>query len=209
MKTDLDIRVVELLCSRLCHELVSPVGAINNGVELIEEMGADMADEAIGLIAHSADQASRRLRLLRLAYGAPGSDRSGLDEAAQAAEGYFAGGKIKLEWPPGRLEQAGQLQPGTGKVLLNLVILAEEALAYGGRIVVEPNRDGNPRVSAIGRNAGLKAEAAQALTGDIAIESLTPRTVHAYVTGRFAQHLTLKVVASQESAEIFAFSLQS
>ena len=208
MKTDLDIRVVELLCSRLCHELVSPVGAINNGVELIEEMGADMADEAIGLIAHSADQASRRLRLLRLAYGAPGS-RSGLDEAAQAAEGYFAGGKIKLEWPPGRLEQAGQLQPGTGKVLLNLVILAEEALAYGGRIVVEPNRDGNPRVSAIGRNAGLKAEAAQALTGDIAIESLTPRTVHAYVTGRFAQHLTLKVVASQESAEIFAFSLQS
>ena len=65
MKTDLDMRVVELLCSRLCHELVSPVGAINNGVELIEEMGAEMADEAIGLIAHSADQASRRLRLLR------------------------------------------------------------------------------------------------------------------------------------------------
>ena len=209
MKTDLDIRVVELLCSRLCHELVSPVGAINNGVELIEEMGADMADEAIGLIAHSADQASRRLRLLRLAYGAASSDKSGLAEAAQAAEGYFAGSKIKLEWPPGRLEQAGQLQPGTGKVLLNLVILAEEALAYGGRIVVEPGRDGNPRVAAVGRNAGLKAEAAQALTGDIAIENLTPRTVHAYVTGRFAEHLNLKVVTSQESPEVFAFSLQS
>ncbi len=209
MKTDLDIRVVELLCSRLCHELVSPVGAINNGVELIEEMGADMADEAIGLIAHSADQASRRLRLLRLAYGAPSGDKSGLAEAAQAAEGYFAGSKIKLEWPPGRLEQAGQLQPGTGKVLLNLVILAEEALAYGGRIVVEPGGDGNPRVAAVGRNAGLKAEAAQALTGDIAIESLTPRTVHAYVTGRFAQHLDLKVVASQESPEVFAFGLRS
>src|SRR5918993_2163211 len=178
MKTDLDIRVVELLCSRLCHELVSPVGAINNGVELIEEMGADMADEAIGLIAHSADQASRRLRLLRLAYGAPSGDKSGLAEAAQAAEGYFAGGKIKLEWPPGGLEQAGQLQPGTGKVLLNLIILAEEALAYGGRIVIEPGNDGNLRVAAIGRNAGLKAEAAQALTGDIAIETLTPRTVH-------------------------------
>jgi histidine phosphotransferase ChpT len=209
MKTDLDIRVVELLCSRLCHELVSPVGAINNGVELIEEMGADMADEAIGLIAHSADQASRRLRLLRLAYGAPGGGNSGLAEAAQAAEGYFAGGKIKLEWPPGRLEQAGQLQPGTGKVLLNLVILAEEALAYGGRIAVEPDSDGNPRVSAIGRNAGLKGEAAQALTGNVAIESLTPRTVHAYVTGRFAQHLNLKVVTSQELAETFAFSLRN
>ena len=209
MKTDLDIRVVELLCSRLCHELVSPVGAINNGVELIEEMGADMADEAIGLIAHSADQASRRLRLLRLAYGAASSDKSGLAEVAQAAEGYFAGSKIKLEWPPGRLEQASQLQPGIGKVLLNLIILAEEALAYGGRIVIEPGSDGNPRVAAIGRNAGLKAEAAQALTGDIAIETLTPRTVHAYVTGRFAQHLNLKVVTAQESMELFAFGLRS
>ena len=56
MKTDLDIRRSEFPRSRLCHELVSPVGAINNGVELIEEMGADMADEAIGLIAHSADR---------------------------------------------------------------------------------------------------------------------------------------------------------
>ena len=161
MKTDLDIRVVELLCSRLCHELVSPVGAINNGVELIEEMGADMADEAIGLIAHSADQASRRLRLLRLAYGAVSSDKSGLAEVAQAADGYFAGSKIKLDWPPGRLEQASELQPGTGKVLLNLVILAEEALAYGGRIVVEPDRDGNPRVAAMAVMPVSRLEAAR------------------------------------------------
>jgi histidine phosphotransferase ChpT len=209
MKTDLDIRVVELLCSRLCHELVSPVGAINNGVELIEEMGAEMADEAIGLIAHSADQASRRLRLLRLAYGTSGSDKSGLAEAAQAAEGYFAGSKIKLEWLPGRLEQAGRLHPGSGKVLLNLVILAEEALAYGGRIVVEPASDGSPVVAAVGRNAGLKDETAQALADDIAIENLTPRTVHAYVTGCFARHLDLNVVTARESSERFAFHLQS
>jgi len=213
MKTDLDIRVVELLCSRLCHELVSPVGAINNGVELIEEMGADMADEAIGLIAHSADQASRRLRLLRLAYGAAGGDSSSLAEGAQAAEGYFAGSKIKLEWLPGRPtgqpQQAGHLRQGIGKVLLNLVILAEEALAYGGRIVVEPDRDGRSLVAAVGRSAGLKVESAQALAGDVAIESLTPRTVHAYVTGRFAGHIDLKVVAEQDSAERFALHLRT
>jgi histidine phosphotransferase ChpT len=208
MKTDLDIRVVELLCSRLCHELVSPVGAINNGVELIEEMGAEMADEAIGLIAHSADQASRRLRLLRLAYGAAG-DQSGFAEVAQAAEAYFTGGKIKLEWPPGRLEQASRLPPGAGKVLLNLVILAEEALTYGGRIVVGPDHGGIPTITAIGRNAGLKAEAAQALSGDIATDNLTPRTVHAYVTGRFAEHLDLKVSTTQDAADSFAFSLRS
>jgi histidine phosphotransferase ChpT len=209
MKTDLDIRVVELLCSRLCHELVSPVGAINNGVELIEEMGAEMADEAIGLIAHSADQASRRLRLLRLAYGAAGGDRAGLDEAAQAAEAYFAGGKIKLEWPSGRLDQSGQLLSGTGKVLLNLAILAEEALAYGGRIVVGPDPDGHPLVTAAGRNAGLKAETMQALSGDIAVESLTPRTVHAYVTGCFARHVNLTLTTFRDAPDSFAFSLRS
>lgn len=208
MKTDLDIRVVELLCSRLCHELVSPVGAINNGVELIEEMGAEMADEAIGLIAHSADQASRRLRLLRLAYGAAGSDKSGLQEAAQAGEAYFAESRIKLEWPPGGLERNGPLPAGTGKVLLNLVILAEEALAYGGRIVVAPDPDGHPSVTALGRNAGLRAESIQALSGEVAVESLTPRTVHAYVTGRFAQHLNLKLKTHQTGPEAFAFGLR-
>jgi histidine phosphotransferase ChpT len=96
---DMDIRVAELLCSRLCHELVSPVGAINNGVELIEEMGEDMAEEAIALISHSAGQAARRLRLLRLAYGAAGGEGAvGFADAQQAATAYFADGKISLDW---------------------------------------------------------------------------------------------------------------
>jgi histidine phosphotransferase ChpT len=206
MKTNLDIRVVELLCSRLCHELVSPVGAINNGVELIEEMGAEMTDEAIGLIAHSADQASRRLRLLRLAYGAAG-DTSGLKDVAQAAEAYFTGGKIKLDWQPGRLEQAAPPRQGTGKVLINLVILAEEALAHGGRVSVEPGPDGSPRVVATGRNAGLRAETSQALSGAVDIESLSPRTVHAYVTGRFAEHHDMRVACDQQGTESLVFKL--
>ena len=100
MNTDLDIRVVELLSWKQWNELVSPVGAINNGVELIEEMGAEMVDEAIGLIAHSAGQASRRLRMLRLAYGSAGGENTAMTDAAQAAEAYFSGSKVKLDWSP-------------------------------------------------------------------------------------------------------------
>ena len=186
MKVDLDIRVAELLCSRLCHELVSPVGAINNGVELIEEMGAEMVDEAIGLIAHSADQAARRLRLLRLAYGAAGAESTaGLAEAQQAAASYFAGGRITLDWAPGGLPDALAARRGAAKLLLNLLVLAEEALAYGG--TVRLSAEGRVVVvSALGRAAALKPETRAALDGDTPPDALGPRTVHAYATGRFA-----------------------
>lgn len=182
----MDIRVAELLCSRLCHELVSPVGAINNGVELIEEMGDEMADEAIALIAHSAGQAARRLRLLRLAYGAAGSGgAAGFAEAQQAAAVYFSGGKISLDWPSGRLPDALAARRGAAKLLLNLLVLGEEALAYGG--VLRVGADGGVlSATAEGRAAGLRPETRAALERSVAVEALSPRTVHAFATGSFA-----------------------
>jgi histidine phosphotransferase ChpT len=190
MITDLDMRVLELVCSRLCHELVSPVGAINNGIELIEEMGQEMAEEAIGLIAHSADQASRRLRVLRLAYGAAGGE-GGLDDAAKAAAAYFAGGKIALDWP------ATGLAPPTGrrglaKLLLNLTVLGEEALPHGGTITIRagtpavPEASAPVHVTAAGTKAGLRPESAAALAGGIDGDALSARNIHAFITRRFA-----------------------
>jgi histidine phosphotransferase ChpT len=208
MSTELDIRVVELLCSRLCHELVSPVGAINNGVELIEEMGAEMADEAIGLIAHSAGQASRRLRLLRLAYGSPGSGNSAMTDAAQAAEAYFTGAKVRLDWPGDRLDSPVARRPGVPKVLLNLVVVADEALAYGGAISVESGAGGTPVVVATGRGAALRPDVAEALAGTPAIEALTPRTVHAYATGRFAAFFGLLITPRQDGPERLALHIE-
>jgi len=207
MNTDLDIRVVELLCSRLCHELVSPVGAINNGVELIEEMGAEMADEAIGLIAHSANQASRRLRLLRLAYGSAGSENSAMTDAVQAADAYFTGTKIKLDWAPDRLDTAVVRRLGVPKILLNLVVLSDEALAYGGRIVVESGASGALTVAAMGRGVALRPDVAEALAGTTPPESLSPRTVHAFVTGRFAAFFGMRIRAEQDSPERLALHI--
>lgn len=72
MTLALDLRAVELLCSRLCHDLVSPVGAISNGVELLTEMGPDA--EALTLVGQSAQAAANRLKFYRVAYGAAGAD---------------------------------------------------------------------------------------------------------------------------------------
>ncbi len=208
MNIELDIRVTELLCSRLCHELVSPVSAINNGVELIEEMGEDMAEEAIKLIAHSADQAARRLRLLRLAYGAAGSDASSMADAQQAAESYFAGGKIRLDWPAGRIEAGAPLKRGSAKLLLNLTILAEEALAHGGTVAVERSA-GGLTVTANGRSAALRPEVEVALGGGVASGDLSPRSVHAFATGRFAAYFDLPLALERQGPDCLAFHLQA
>src|ERR1700691_6194195 len=96
----IDLRVLELLASKLCHDLVSPVSAINNGVELIEDIGGAVVEEAMKLIGDSAQHASRRLRLFRVAYGRAGSEENiGVKDVRQIAEQYAAGGKITLAWP--------------------------------------------------------------------------------------------------------------
>src|SRR5580704_12281150 len=97
-----DIRVLELLSSKICHDLVSPVSAINNGVELIEDIGGSVVDEAMKLIGDSAGQASRRLRLFRVAYGRAGSDENlPTKDVRQVAVQYVLGGKVNLTWPEG------------------------------------------------------------------------------------------------------------
>src|SRR5277367_3001835 len=96
----IDLRVMELLASKLCHDLVSPVSAINNGVELIEDIGGSVVEEAMKLIGDSAGHASRRLRLFRVAYGRAGAEENvSAKDMRHIDEQYIAGGKITLKWP--------------------------------------------------------------------------------------------------------------
>src|SRR5580698_4188418 len=114
----IDVRVMELLASKLCHDLVSPVSAINNGVELIEDIGGSVVDEAMKLIGDSAGHASRRLRLFRMAYGRAGSDESlGIKDVKQVGEQYLAGGKVALSWPDDQPAGAFAAQKGFMKVV--------------------------------------------------------------------------------------------
>ncbi len=191
----IDIRVLELLASKVCHDLVSPVGAIRNGLELIDEMQEDedtapvagFLGEAIKLIDHSSVQADRRLRVFRLAYGVAGRDQKGFGEARAAAAGWLDGGRTRLDWPDQVPGDGIALRRGVVKTLLNLVLLADEALTHGGLITVAGQgsaESGRLSVIAAGRPGALNPASAGALAGTAA--ELTPRTVHAYVTGRFA-----------------------
>ena len=204
MTFSVDPRVLELLCSRLCHDLVSPVGAINNGVELMEELEGDMAGEAVGLVAESGRKAAARLRCFRLAYGAAGGQEGvPLEDGRQAATDYLVGSKIALAWPPAGSMVTWSAPAGTVKMLLNLVMVAEEALSYGGTIEVEAPagpEGASVRVIASGRSSTLNEAAIDALNGRTDVGDLTARTVHAYVTAILAQQYGMGIEARNPDA---------
>lgn len=210
----IDIRVLELLASRLCHDLVSPVGAIRNGLELIEEMEDEpnpaFMGEAIKLIDHSSGQADRRLRLFRLAYGVAGREVRGFAEMRSIVAGWLEGGRTRAVWAGGVPADTVTERTGVAKVLLNTIILAEEALTHGGTITVAGQGDGAAgrlTVTAAGRPGALTAEAQAALTGTATPDAVTPRTVHAYVTGRFAESYGVRLSAQPAGPDTLDFIL--
>lgn len=193
---EIDLRIMELLASKICHDLVSPVGAINNGVELIEEIGGSVVDEAMKLISSSAEHAARRLRLFRMAYGRAGSESNlTFRDVRETIESYVSGGKIKLnfadDFPPEGLIET----PGALKVLLNMILLADETLVYGGDVNIRNAAGaflGGATIVTTGRGALLADASVAAFNGTCTVEEVTPRTVHAYVTGKFTQTFGFK-----------------
>lgn len=130
------VELASLLCSRLCHDLLSPVGALNNGIELLsDEQDPDMRDRCLELLAESARASANKLKFFRLAFGAGGGFGDEIDtrEAKAALEGlYGADSRIELGW----MVAADKLPKGAIKLLLNLAMIAGDALVRGGRLDV-------------------------------------------------------------------------
>jgi histidine phosphotransferase ChpT len=188
-------RVMELVASRICHDLVSPVGAISNGVELMQELGDDAGDEAVSLIASSALQASIRLKAFRLCYGAAGTDKNiGFKEIREVFADWLKAGRVQAEFEPDLGVKFSMPPRGFFKTLLNLLIMAEECNHGEGKITVTA-MEGNKGIHILvtGKNPGFREGAEEALRGETAAGDLDPRSVHAYVTGKFAQAFDLKL----------------
>lgn len=207
-----DLRILELLASKICHDLVSPVGAINNGVELIEDIGGDVVDEAMQLIRNSAEQAARRLRLFRLAYGRAGADSNlTFKDAHETLQNHFEHSKIRLHFAPDFPPEDFLGHRGALKHLLNLALLAEEVLIYGGDLHFSNGTGdfaGGIALTATGRGAALTEASLAALKGTAEIEAVSPRTVHAYVTGQFITLYNFHLVESAPAAETVLLQLK-
>jgi histidine phosphotransferase ChpT len=135
------IDLAGLLCSRLCHDLLSPVGALNNGLELMaDEQDPEMRERCLELLAESARASANKLKFFRLAFGAGGGFGDTIDtrEAKAALEGLFGAEKrVELGW----MVEDDALPKGAVKLLLNLALIAGDALVRGGRLDVGAERN--------------------------------------------------------------------
>ena len=177
-----------LLCSRVCHDLISPVGAIVNGLEVMEE-DKDEATRtfALDLIKKSATTASAKLQFCRIAFGAAGSAGAQIDlgDAETISRGFFEDDKTKLAW---NLPRA-LLAKNRVKLLLNLLLIAGQAIPRGGRLTVDPIGAGDDmgfRISAAGTNAKLSPATAALLSGDIG-EALDAHRIQPFYAGLLAK----------------------
>ena len=136
------VELASLLCSRLCHDLLSPVGALNNGIELLaDEQDPDMRERCLELLAESARATANKLKFFRLAFGAGGGFGDEIDtrEAKTALEGLYGADKqTELGW----MVADDKLPKGAVKLLLNLAMIAGDALVRGGRLDVGAERRG-------------------------------------------------------------------
>jgi histidine phosphotransferase ChpT len=191
MSMTIDLRVAELLTSRLCHDLVGPIGAVGNGLELLSDDEFGMADDAMKLTTSSARQASNILQFFRLAYGMAGA-RVGADysQLRDLSAALLEPSRTKLEWLT--VEAPEGAPDGLAKVLLNMVALGHEALPRGGRLKVEIVRAGGAieaRVIAEGQDAHLRPESLAGLADKVNLDEMTPRGVHGYFTRLVAKRL--------------------
>jgi histidine phosphotransferase ChpT len=203
-----ELRFAELLASRLCHDLVSPIGAINNGVELLEEFGGGGSDEAMGLIASSGRQAARRLQFYRVAFGLAGSQIvQSVGDVRSLLGGMLEGGKSTLEWDEAAI-RAPEIA-GWGKLLMNMVALASESLVRGGTMRVTVTINGEQaRLSVAANGAGcrLHEDIRQALDPAVPVEALNARGAQPHFTARLASRMGGKLEITEPGPDRMTFS---
>jgi histidine phosphotransferase ChpT len=198
-----DLDFAALLVSRVCHDLVSPVGAVVNGLEVLEdETDAGMRADALRLVAASADQAAARLQFARIAFGAAGSAGAELDlaEVGRIMAGLLKGGKVELVWQA----EAVNWPKDWAKLLMNVVVCAADCLPRGGRITVSSAGSmpaPNFRVVASGAIARLSAESQHALLGEPSV-TLDGRSIQPYLTHQLAKSLNAGLTVIPAEGEV-------
>lgn len=192
-----------LLASKVCHDIISPVGALANGLEVLDtEKGEDMRGFAMELITKSAHAASAKLKFARIAFGAGGSAGATIDtgDAEEVARGWMAAEKPELEWSGERM----LVPKNRVKLLLNLVFLAAHAVPRGGTVTVTlEGRDEamTPHLRCTGPRARVPEDLVTFLQGRFEGE-VTASQVQPLYTLLLARETGLEVTAELEGDDV-------
>jgi len=181
-----------LLCARICHDLISPVGALGTAIEVLDDdSNTDMHEDAMDLVRNSSRQAGAKLRYLRLALGAGGSAPGiiATEEVKSLITGMYAEGKASISW---KTDLDG-LDKNNARILLNLVMLAVQAVPRGGDIVITTEKTSNDAtrldLAATGLKSRLDPAIEKALAGKSPEDGFDGRTIQPFYTGLMTREL--------------------
>jgi histidine phosphotransferase ChpT len=196
-----DLDLAALLCSRVCHDVISPVGAIANGLELIDdpEMDDGTKETALDMVRTSARTASAKLKFCRIAFGAAGSAGALIDmgEAGETARAFVGEEKIKLDWLAPRENRPKQQV----KLVLNMLLMALAAIPRGGLVTV--NVEGDVFTArAQGDRAKVPEALAQVVAGTADLASLDARLVQPYYARQLAQSAGLVLTMAMDGEDV-------
>jgi len=198
------LELAALLCSRVCHDVISPVGAIVNGLEVLEdEKDESMREFAHDLIRKSAKQASARLQFARIAFGAAGSAGAAIDlgDAGTIAKGFIEDDRIKLEMDAPRV----LLPKNQVKLLLNLLMTATSTIPRGGVVYAKiaiTGEQGEFHIRTKGPSARIPTHVEGLLRGESDTGSIDAHAIQPYYAGLIAKAAGMKVSLALEGDEV-------
>lgn len=199
----IDIRIVQLLFSRLCHDLAGPIGAIGNGLELISKPSNSDDAEALDLIGQSARQAGRELEFARLAFGfGGGSAGTYLGDAERLCKALFGNDRVTVAWRSDT--GATDLPKDTAKLLVNMALAGDQALRGRGTLSISvETAPGGMRIEIIaeGPGAALKPAYRDALAGRANLPDLEPATAQGFFTFSLIQLAGATLVVDGDTAD--------
>ena len=188
----IDLRVVELLAARLCHDLIGPISAISNGVELLADEAPEFARDAVALVGDSAKKTIRNLQFYRFAYAFGGGGLMGPVPHLLAAE-FFEETAIECDFRA----EARALPLDQQKLACAMLAIAGEGLPRGGRLVLSADPAG-PQIDATGTGTGPSPEIRAALALAVPAAELTSRTVGGYFAGLLAEALDRRLSVADQ-----------
>jgi len=189
-------RIAGLVGSRICHDLVSPVGAISNGLELIALAGQPGPDE-MALISQSCTSATARINLFRMAFGAASADQQiGGAEARKLLTGYCAGSRLSIDWLP-----SGDAERRDMQLAMLAALCCESALPLGGKVAVTEDGSGW-RITGLGPRLHIEPAVWALLSGGALPEDLAPARVQFALLGALAPERGRKLEVSTGEAAV-------
>lgn len=193
-----------LMCARICHDLVSPIGALSTALEVLDdESNADMHEDAMNLVRLSAGQASDKLKFLRMAFGASTSAPGiiAMDEVRELVDQMFKGGKANFHWETA----LDGLEKNQARLLLNLVMIVVQTIPRGGDLRIRCDKTGAAIIltlEAEGPKARIYDDYTRSLGGKAPGDGFDGRTIQPFYTGMLVREMKGRIDGAIEGEKV-------